>query len=113
MFRNTLKTFVLLASLAGLTVAIDSLFGRGGAVIGLGLGLAIVRFSYWKSDTPRHPRRPCTTGEREPVPGVLRHGARAHRPYRDADATAVHIPRGAAQRVRHRAQPEQRSGGHH
>lgn len=50
MFRNTLKTTVLLAGLGGLMVAIGSLFGRGGAMIGLGLGLAIVGFSYWKSD---------------------------------------------------------------
>lgn len=32
-------------------VAIGSLFGRGEAILGLGLGLAIVGFSYWKSDT--------------------------------------------------------------
>ena len=50
MFRNTLKTTVLLAGLGGLMVAIGSLFGKGGAVIGLALGLAIVGFSYWKSD---------------------------------------------------------------
>ena len=51
MFRNTLKTAVLLAGLGGLLVAIGSLFGRGGAIIGLLLGLAIVGFSYWKSDS--------------------------------------------------------------
>jgi len=51
MFRNTIKTTILLAGLGGLMVAIGSLFGRGGAVIGLGLGLAIVGFSYWKSDS--------------------------------------------------------------
>lgn len=50
MFRNTLKTTILLAGLGGLMVAIGSLFGRGGALIGLLLGLAIVGFSYWKSD---------------------------------------------------------------
>jgi heat shock protein HtpX len=50
MFRNTLKTTVLLAGLGGLMVAIGSLFGRGGAIIGLVLGLTIVGFSYWKSD---------------------------------------------------------------
>jgi heat shock protein HtpX len=50
-FRNTTKTVVLLAGLGGLMVAIGSLFGRGGAVIGLALGLLIVGFSYWKSDT--------------------------------------------------------------
>jgi heat shock protein HtpX len=51
MFRNTLKTTILLAGLGGLMVGIGSLFGRGGAIIGLLLGLAIVGFSYWKSDS--------------------------------------------------------------
>jgi heat shock protein HtpX len=51
MFRNTLKTTVLLGGLGGLMVAIGSLFGRGGAILGLGLGLAMVGFSYWKSDS--------------------------------------------------------------
>jgi heat shock protein HtpX len=50
MFRNTVKTTVLLAGLGGLMVAIGSLFGRGGAVIGLALGLVMVGASYWKSD---------------------------------------------------------------
>ncbi|HJR23869.1 MAG TPA: zinc metalloprotease HtpX [Acidimicrobiales bacterium] len=48
--RNTLKTTILLAALGGLMVGIGSLFGKGGAIIGLFLGLAIVGFSYWKSD---------------------------------------------------------------
>ena len=49
MFRTT----VLLAGLGGLMVDIGSLFGRGGAIIGLALalGLSIVGFSYWKSNT--------------------------------------------------------------
>jgi heat shock protein HtpX len=42
---------VLLAALGGVMVGVGSLFGRGGAVIGLVLGLAVVGFSYWKSDT--------------------------------------------------------------
>jgi heat shock protein HtpX len=50
MFRNTLKTTVLLAGLAGLLIAFGSLFGTAGAVIGALLGLAIVGGSYWKSD---------------------------------------------------------------
>ncbi len=50
MFRNTLKTTILLGGLGGLMVAIGSLFGSGGAILGLGLGLAMVGFSYWKSD---------------------------------------------------------------
>ena len=50
MFKNTAKTAVLLAGLGGLMVAIGSMFGRGGAVIGLGLGLLMVGGSYWMSD---------------------------------------------------------------
>lgn len=48
--RNTLKTTVLLAGLGGLMILIGSMFGRGGAVIGLGLGLLMVGGSYWFSD---------------------------------------------------------------
>ncbi len=51
MNRNTFKTFVLLAGLGGLMVAIGSLFGRGGAILGLVLGLVMVGGSYWFSDT--------------------------------------------------------------
>jgi heat shock protein HtpX len=48
--RNTLKTTILLAAIAGLAIGVGSLFGRGGAVIGLGLGLVMVGGSYWASD---------------------------------------------------------------
>ena len=51
MLRNTVKTTILLAGLGGLMVAIGSVFGRGGAIIGLALGLLLVGFSYWKSDS--------------------------------------------------------------
>lgn len=50
MNRNTFKTFVLLAGLGGLMVVIGSFFGRGGAILGLGLGLVMVGGSYWFSD---------------------------------------------------------------
>ncbi|HEX9969161.1 MAG TPA: zinc metalloprotease HtpX [Acidimicrobiales bacterium] len=50
MSKNTFKTYVLLAGLAGLMVVVGSLFGRGGAILGLGLGLAMVGGSYWASD---------------------------------------------------------------
>ena len=51
MSKNTFKTYVLLAGIGGLLVAVGSVLGgQGGAVIGLVLGVAIVGFSYWKSD---------------------------------------------------------------
>ncbi|MDQ3756552.1 MAG: zinc metalloprotease HtpX [Actinomycetota bacterium] len=50
MSKNTFKTYVLLAGLGGLMVMIGSFFGRGGAVIGLALGLVMVGSSYWFSD---------------------------------------------------------------
>ncbi len=49
--RNTLKTTVLLATLGGLMVLIGSFFGRGGAIVGLLVGLVFVGGSYWFSDT--------------------------------------------------------------
>ncbi|MGD9797146.1 MAG: M48 family metalloprotease [Acidimicrobiia bacterium] len=45
-----MKTAVLLGGLGGLMVLIGSMFGRGGAIMGLLLGLAFCGFSYWKSD---------------------------------------------------------------
>ena len=50
MNKNTLKTYVLLAGLGGALVLIGSMFGRGGAFIGMAIGLAIVGGSYWFSD---------------------------------------------------------------
>ena len=51
MFTNTIKTFTMLAGLAGLAVAVGGLLGGStGLVIGLLIGLAIVGFSYWQSD---------------------------------------------------------------
>jgi heat shock protein HtpX len=52
MSKNTIKTVVLLAAIGGLFMAVGELLGGGGGlVIGLVLGLALVGFSYWKSDT--------------------------------------------------------------
>ncbi len=51
MNSNTAKTYVLLAGLGGLMVLIGSLFGQGGAIVGLALGLVMVGGSYWFSDT--------------------------------------------------------------
>ena len=50
MFRNNVKTVVLLTALAGLFLGVGSLFGSGGLVIGLILGLVFVGGSYWFSD---------------------------------------------------------------
>ena len=53
MFRNTLKTTVLLAALGGLIVAVASLLGGGSSgsvLIGLFVALAMVGGSYWFSD---------------------------------------------------------------
>ncbi|MGH9042782.1 MAG: zinc metalloprotease HtpX [Acidimicrobiia bacterium] len=51
MNKNTFKTFVLLAGLAGLLVMFGRVLGGpGGAVIGLFLGLLLVGGSYWFSD---------------------------------------------------------------
>ncbi len=50
MNKNTIKTYVLLAGLGGVLILIGSLFGRGGAFIGLMLGLLFVGGSYWFSD---------------------------------------------------------------
>jgi heat shock protein HtpX len=51
MNKNTFKTFVLLAGLAGLLIMFGRIFmGPSGAVIGLLLGLMLVGGSYWFSD---------------------------------------------------------------
>jgi len=50
MFRNNVKTVVLLTGLAALFMAVGSLFGSGGLFLGLMLGLVFVGSSYWFSD---------------------------------------------------------------
>ena len=51
MSKNTIKSAVLLAAIAGLFILIGGFFGRGGLYLGGLLGFAFVGFSYWKSDT--------------------------------------------------------------
>lgn len=49
--KNTFKTFVLLAALGGLFIALGgAIGGSSGLVIGAGLGLVLVGGSYWFSD---------------------------------------------------------------
>lgn len=51
MFKNTVKTFTLLAGLGGFMVLVGSLLGGPtGTIIGLVLGLVMVGSSYWMSD---------------------------------------------------------------
>src|SRR4051812_36872407 len=50
MSKNTIKTYTLLAALGGLLMLIGSFFGKGGAIIGLVIGLVFVGGSYWFSD---------------------------------------------------------------
>jgi heat shock protein HtpX len=50
MFKNNLKTAALLAFMGVLFLGVGSLFGQGGLVIGLGLGIVFVGGSYWFSD---------------------------------------------------------------
>ena len=69
MFRNTVKTFTLLAGLGGFFVLCGSLIGGpSGMVIGLAFGLLLVGGSYWFSDSlaVRSARaRPLQPGELE------------------------------------------------
>jgi len=48
--KNNLKTAVLLGGIGGLLIIIGGMFGKGGAVLGFVLGMAIVGGSYWFSD---------------------------------------------------------------
>jgi heat shock protein HtpX len=50
MFKNTAKTFILLAFLGALFMGVGSFFGQGGLLIGLVLGIVFVGGSYWFSD---------------------------------------------------------------
>jgi heat shock protein HtpX len=49
-FTNTFKTTILLAFLGALFIGIGALFGTGGLVIGLVLGLLFVGGTFWFSD---------------------------------------------------------------
>jgi heat shock protein HtpX len=50
MFKNGVKTVVLLAGIGALFMVVGSFFGSGGLIIGLILGLVFVGGSYWFSD---------------------------------------------------------------
>jgi heat shock protein HtpX len=48
--KNVFKTYLLLAVLGALFIGIGAIFGKGGAIIGLVIGLLFVGGSYWYSD---------------------------------------------------------------
>lgn len=50
MFKNGVKTVVLLAGIGALFMVVGSFFGSGGLEIGLALGVLFVGGSYWFSD---------------------------------------------------------------
>jgi heat shock protein HtpX len=50
MLKNTTKTVVLLAALGALFMGVGSIWGQGGLILGLGLGIVFVGGSYWFSD---------------------------------------------------------------
>src|SRR5262245_41841133 len=51
MFKNTMKTAVMLAGLGGLIILIGGLLGgQTGLILGLGLALVMVGASFWFSD---------------------------------------------------------------
>ena len=92
-------------------VVIGSL-SAGGAIIGLVLGLAIVGFSYWKTDSLaiRAAGAVPVTEARCPTTSA---SCGTCRPGRHADAEALHVARAAAQRLRHRSQPRARGRRRH
>ena len=51
MYRNAVKTTVILTLLGALCVGVGSFWGGAGIVIGLVIGLAFTRGSYWLSDS--------------------------------------------------------------
>jgi heat shock protein HtpX len=94
-------------------VAIGSLFGRSGAVIGLGLGLAIVGFSYWNSDALAIRAAHAVPADETSHPqyfAVMRElAAKARMPM-----PCLYVsPEPQPNRVRHRPQPPTRGGCHH
>src|SRR6476661_7650350 len=50
MFKNNVKTVVLLTALGALFIGVGGAFGSGGLVIGAILGFVFVGGSYWFSD---------------------------------------------------------------
>ena len=106
MFKNTVKTVVLLAGIGALFMVVGSFFGAGGLVIGLVLGLVFVGGSYWFSDklaVRAAGAKPVTEDEAPQLYAIVRDLTQRDR---HADAEDLHQPGRAAQRVRDRPQPD-------
>jgi hypothetical protein len=92
MFRNAVKTVVLLAAIGALFMVVGSFFGPQGLVIGLVLGLVFVGGSYWFSD--KLAVRASATSPRAPACRCPRStSARPRSPTRSRRAAARSTPR--------------------
>ncbi len=110
MFKNTMKTSVLLAAMGGLIVAVAGLIGGGSSTsftIGVAIALVMVGGSYWFSDKLALASAKATVIEREQTRRVLRHRRFAGTEGRHADAAGGRVPQRSAQRLRHRPRAEE------
>ena len=113
MFKNTVKTVVLLAGIGVLFMVVGSFFGTGGLIIGLALGIVFRRRVVLVLRQARREgrRRGARDGGR--AAEALRHRPRPHVAHRHADAGDLHQPGRAAERLRDRPQPAPRRGRGH
>ena len=105
MFKNTMKTGVLLAGLGGLIVAVAGIIGGGSSgslVIGLVLALVMVGGSFWYSDKLALKSARARVITRDRGTRVLRHDRTARPEGQPADADRGDRSQPAAQRVRNR-----------
>ena len=95
-FKNTIKTSVLLAGLGGLIVTIAGVLGGGSSsslTFGLLIAFVMVGGSYWFSDKLALKSAKARIVTEEDAPPLLRNGERTHRTRWNADATSRHRPK--------------------